>query len=707
MKFALATINEDGRPTAVIEVDEACYRLDQVAPELLRSPERGLMNLFDDWPSSEKALCELAGRIKDFAPADIGRALSIGDFMTPLQYPAKLILGGANYYEHMFKDANKPDFRKEDGAPIFFLKPPTTSLVGCGKTVRFPVQSSKLDWEIELAVIIGKRLQRASEAEAMEGVAGYAVGIDLSARDWQMNPRHPWKFDLFTGKAFDDSCPLGPKIVPARFVDPGDLRLCLSVNGQVRQDARSSDMIWSVAEQVSILSEHVTLEPGDILLTGTPAGVGMASGSYLSPGDTITAEIDGLGVLQVEIIPAARTDRTPSPGRLPAALLKRRAGQARPGDIKPANETAREEDMTIGRRSLLKVAGAGALGAVASPAIAQSAPALKWRLQTSYPKSLGTLYGACTYFSKTVQEATDGRFEIQVFSPGDIVPALQVADAVSNNTIEMGHTAGSFNIGKDPAFGIATGLPWGLNSRQQAAWMYHAGGMDLLNEFFAGFNLYALPAGNTGAQPAGWFRKPLKSLADMKGLKMRVAGLGGVVVSKLGIVVQQLGAGDIYPALERSALDAADFVGPYDDEKLGLSKIAPYYHYPSPWEGSGEINFFFNKAKWEELPKAYKSLLTSVATAAAHDMQAKYDALNPPALVRLVAAGTIPTQTPQDIIKASYVATQETMKELSASSANFKKIYEHQLAFHKDSQRWVGMSDLPYDYHVTSGMAQK
>ena len=133
------------------------------------------------------------------------------------------MLGGANYHEHMRKEANKPNFRKENGTPVFFLKPPTTSLVGSGRTVRYPVQSQKFDWDIELAVIMGKRMRRVSENEAMRGIAAYVVGIDLSARDWRMNPRHPWKFDLFTGKAFDTSCPLGPKIVPARFVDPNKL----------------------------------------------------------------------------------------------------------------------------------------------------------------------------------------------------------------------------------------------------------------------------------------------------------------------------------------------------------------------------------------------------------------------------------------------------------------------------------------------------
>lgn len=313
MDFSLSTVRVDAKPTPVIEVCGHHHRLDVVAPELLRqAPWRGLMNLFDDWAASEQRLLQLAQRLVGSAEGLVTPA--VDDFLTPLLHPAKLILGGANYYEHMRRDANQPNFRKEDGTPVFFLKAPTTSLVGCGRTVRYPVQSRCLDWEIELAVVMGRRMRRVSEEEALAGVAGYAVGIDLSARDWQMNPRHPWKFDLFTGKSFDDSCPLGPKVVPARFVDPGNLMLQLRVNGELKQDACSSDMIWSVAEQVSILSEHVTLEPGDILLTGTPAGVGMATGTYLKVGDRIEASITGLGTMSVEIMPDTPTERTPTAG---------------------------------------------------------------------------------------------------------------------------------------------------------------------------------------------------------------------------------------------------------------------------------------------------------------------------------------------------------------------------------------------------------
>jgi len=303
MTFSLATIKHDGKPTPVIEVDEQYYPLATAAPQLLQpEPNRGLMNLFNDWAKSEAALVALADTLRKSKSGAIAKAPANSDFMTPLQYPNKLVLGGANYYEHMHKDAKMPDFRKENAIPVFFLKAPTTSLVGCGKTVRYPTQSTKFDWEVELAVIMGKKARNIAVKDALSTVAAYAVGIDLSARDWQFHPKHPFKFDLFGGKSFDDSCPLGPKIVPARFVDSGNLRLWLDVNGERKQDANTSDMIWSVAEEIAAISEHMTLEPGDIVLTGTPAGVGLATGTYLKIGDKIDAEIRGLGRLSVEVI---------------------------------------------------------------------------------------------------------------------------------------------------------------------------------------------------------------------------------------------------------------------------------------------------------------------------------------------------------------------------------------------------------------------
>lgn len=303
MAYSLSTIRYQGKRTPVIEVGGRYFSLGTVAPDLLKPhPERGLMNLFDDWASSDVKLLALSERLAKSKDGAIAPAPAEADFMTPLQFPPKLALGGANYYDHVHKDAKMPDFRKENSIPIFFLKAPSTTLVGCGKTVRYPKQSVKFDWEIELAVIISKKARKIAEKDALSVVAGYTVGIDLSARDLQSHPKSPFKFDLFGGKTFDDSCPLGPKIVPARFVEPQNLDLRLWVNGEIKQDANTSDMIWSVAEEIAHASETITLEPGDVLLTGTPAGVGMASGTYLKVGDKIDAEIEGLGKLSVEVV---------------------------------------------------------------------------------------------------------------------------------------------------------------------------------------------------------------------------------------------------------------------------------------------------------------------------------------------------------------------------------------------------------------------
>jgi TRAP-type mannitol/chloroaromatic compound transport system substrate-binding protein len=238
------------------------------------------------------------------------------------------------------------------------------------------------------------------------------------------------------------------------------------------------------------------------------------------------------------------------------------------------------------RRLFLRAAGvAVAATAVAKPAIAQSAPELRWRLTSSFPKSLDTLYGAAEAFAKAVAEASDNKFQIQVFAAGEIVPGLQAADAVQSGTVEMCHTASYYYFGKDPTFAFGTAVPFGLNSRMQTAWMYFGGGMELMNDLYKKFNIYGIPAGNTGAQMGGWFRKEIKELSDLNGLKMRIGGFAGRVISKLGVVPQQIAGGDIYPALEKGTLDACEWVGPFDDEKLGFYKVAQYYYYPGWWEG--------------------------------------------------------------------------------------------------------------------------
>jgi TRAP-type mannitol/chloroaromatic compound transport system substrate-binding protein len=350
------------------------------------------------------------------------------------------------------------------------------------------------------------------------------------------------------------------------------------------------------------------------------------------------------------------------------------------------------------RRQFLKVAGVGATaGVIASPAIAQSAPEVKWRVTSSFPKSLDTLYGASEVVSKAVSEATDGKFQIQAFAAGEIVPGLQAADAVTNGTVEMCHTASYYYVGKDPTFAFGTAVPFGLNARQQNAWFNYGGGNELLNEFYKKFNIYAIPSGNTNCQMGGWFRKEIKTVADMQGVKMRIGGFAGQVLTKLGVVPQQIAGGDIYPALEKGTIDAAEWVGPYDDEKLGFNKVAPYYYYPGWWEGGANLHMFINTAKWESLPKSYKSILTTACHMSTVDMMSKYDARNPAALKRLVGAGAQLRPFSQEILEACLKAAKEVYAETTAKNADFKKVYDNMAAFRGDEYLWFQIAEYSFD----------
>src|SRR5215211_1462955 len=273
------------------------------------------------------------------------------------------------------------------------------------------------------------------------------------------------------------------------------------------------------------------------------------------------------------------------------------------------------QGVVMKRRQFIKTAGAGlaASATVVAPAIAQSSPEIKWRLTSSFPKSLDTLWGAAETFSKYVGEATDGKFQVSTFAAGEIVPGLQAMDAVGAGTVECCHTAAYYYVGKDPTFPLFCAVPFGMNSRQQNAWFYDGGAQKLMDDFTKKFNVVSMLGGNTGAQMGGWFRKEIKEVADLNGVKMRIAGLAGQVMAKLGVVPQQIAGGDIYPALEKGTVDAAEWVGPYDDQKLGFNKVAPYYYYPGWWEGGPALTLFVNKGKWEELPKSYQAVATAAA----------------------------------------------------------------------------------------------
>ena len=350
------------------------------------------------------------------------------------------------------------------------------------------------------------------------------------------------------------------------------------------------------------------------------------------------------------------------------------------------------------RREFLKTAGVGlAASAVAAPAIAQSSPEIKWRLTSSFPKSLDTLWGASETFARYVAEATDNKFQISTFAAGEIVPALQAMDAVGNNTVECCHTAAYYYVGKDPTFPLFCAVPFGLNTRQQNAWFYDGGAQKLMDEFTKKFNVVSLLGGNTGAQMGGWFRKEVKEVADLNGVKMRIAGLAGQVMAKLGVVPQQIAGGDIYPALEKGTVDAAEWVGPYDDEKLGFQKVAPFYYYPGWWEGGTTQHFMFNTTKFEELPKSYKSIVTAAAGAANVEETGRYDARNPQAIKRLVAAGAQLRPFSQPILEACLKSANELYGEISAKNADFKKVYDNMVAFRNDEYLWWQVAEYTYD----------
>jgi len=351
------------------------------------------------------------------------------------------------------------------------------------------------------------------------------------------------------------------------------------------------------------------------------------------------------------------------------------------------------------RRDFLKVTGIGAVGAttLAAPAIAQGAPELKWRLTASWPKSLDTLWGACELFVKIVGEATDNKFQIQAFAGGEIVPGLQVLDAVQNGTVEMGHTASYYYFGKDPTFAFGTAVPFGPNQRLNQAWYMLGGGRELMNELYKGYNVTTFLAGNTGCQMGGWFRKEIKTVDDMKGLKMRIGGFAGRVMQKLGVVPQQLAGGDIYPALEKGTIDAAEWVGPYDDEKLGFNKVAPNYYFPGWWEGGPMLLGLVNLAKWNSLPKSYQSVIEQAGQAANSWMMAKYDQANPAALKKLLAGGTKLRAFSPEIMQASLKATKELYAETSATNPGFKKVLDSMSAFTANGYQWWQVAELGYD----------
>lgn len=326
---------------------------------------------------------------------------------------------------------------------------------------------------------------------------------------------------------------------------------------------------------------------------------------------------------------------------------------------------------------------------------ANAQPTVRWRMATSWPKSLGLFHSPDT-ISKRVREMTNGRFTITPFAAGELVPGLQVLDAVQSGTIECGHTASYYYVGKNPALAFATTVPFGLTAQQQNAWLYHGGGLEAMQKLYADFNVINFPAGNSGAQMGGWFKREINSVADLNGLKMRIPGFGGEVMTRLGVNVQVLPGGEVYLALDRGAIDAAEWVGPYDDEKLGLNKAAQFYYYPGWWEPGPSFEALVNRNAWDRLPKEYQEIFKSAAAEANISMLAYYDALNREALQRLVAGGTKLIPYSKELMQVAQKAAFELFEESSSKDATFKQIYQQWSGFREQVYKWNQVNELSF-----------
>lgn len=361
------------------------------------------------------------------------------------------------------------------------------------------------------------------------------------------------------------------------------------------------------------------------------------------------------------------------------------------------------------RRFLTQAAAAAGAGlAVAGlPAAAQEGPSVRWRMSSGWPKSLDAIYGSVEHLCRRVSQLTGGKFEIRPFPGGELVPYAQNMEAVSNGTVECNHVLATAHLGTNTAVAFDTGLSFGMSARQHNAWIQAGGGLELLREMYKKYNIVNFVCGNVGVQMGGWYRKEIKSLDDLQGLKMRIGGIGGMVLTKLGAIPQQIPPGDIYPSLEKGTIDAAEWIGPYDDERLGLNKVAPYYYSPGWFEGSASITTMVNEKAWADLPDAYKAAFEVACNEQTLVMNAVYDAKNPPALRKLVAEGAKLGFFPKDVMDAAYKASQELWTELSDKNPDFAKIFPHWKSFQEEQVSWFRVAEAALDNYTFNAVSRR
>ncbi|NYT64531.1 TRAP transporter substrate-binding protein DctP [Alcaligenaceae bacterium] len=355
------------------------------------------------------------------------------------------------------------------------------------------------------------------------------------------------------------------------------------------------------------------------------------------------------------------------------------------------------------RRSFLKKAGAGlvASSAIAAPAV-HAQTSIRWRLATSFNTSLPAHHTAATKFTELVSSMSGGKFTISLHHAGELMPAFGVLDGVENGTVEGAYTNAYYFVGKNETFGLGTGLPFGLNSRQMTAWMYDGNGLDLMREFYRKYNIISFPMGNTGTQMGGWYRKEINTLDDLKGLKIRIPGLAGMVFERLGAVPQQIPGSDVYTSLEKGTIDAAEWSGPLDDLRMGLNKVAPHYYYPGWWEGCAQVDLFFNTDAYDKLPQEYKSILEAASAVGHIKFQSIYDARNPQALKEIVASGTKLHRFPKPVMDASFAESMALFDEISARNPDWKKIYDDFSTFRANENLWFRFAEGSFDQYMQS-----
>lgn len=331
----------------------------------------------------------------------------------------------------------------------------------------------------------------------------------------------------------------------------------------------------------------------------------------------------------------------------------------------------------------------------------------RWRMQCYIPKSITESYALIQNAVDSVGQTTGGKFNVQLFQANEIVPVPGILNAVGNGSIESANTASLFYIGMNKAFAFATGIPFGMNARLQFAWLHDGGGNELLQkELYDQYNLVQVPAGTTGAQMGGWFNREIKSLQDLTGLKMRVAGLGGEVLSRMGVSPQMIPPSDIYTSMEKGTIDAAEFAIPVGDEKTNLQRVAKYYYTLGFWDYTNQLSCFFNADAWKKLPEGHRQALLSASARMQLYGLSYADAKNMAALQRIIASGVQVRTMPADIMRRAYEVTMDFYAEECARNPVFKKIYDHYMDFRDTNYRWYSLNETPMDIFVSNAISR-